>query len=54
MFGFKSFTVIHGFGTGRLKKAVKEYLSDQPQVKRIRAGGEGEGGLGVTVAELID
>lgn len=54
MFGFKSFTVIHGFGTGRLKKAVIKYLSDQPQIKKIRNGGEGEGGLGVTVAEFID
>ncbi len=54
MFSFKSFTVIHGFGTGRLKKAVTKYLSDQPQIKKIRHGGEGEGGLGVTVAEFIE
>lgn len=52
MYGFKSFTVIHGFGTGKMKRAVHEYLRSQPQIHRIRPGGQNEGGLGVTVAEL--
>lgn len=52
LLGFKTVTIIHGLGTGRLKKAVKEFLEAQSSVKRIRDGGEGEGGLGVTVVEL--
>ncbi|HEX9639667.1 MAG TPA: Smr/MutS family protein [Acidobacteriota bacterium] len=44
--------VIHGYGTERLKKALREYLARQPQVESIRAGGAGEGGDGVTVVGL--
>jgi len=44
--------IIHGYGTGALRAAVKEYLSAHPRVKAFRAGGSGEGGGGVTVAEL--
>ncbi|MEW6446724.1 MAG: endonuclease MutS2 [Bacillota bacterium] len=44
--------IIHGYGTGALRTAVKEYLSGHPRVKSYRAGGPGEGGGGVTVAEL--
>jgi len=50
--GFKSFTIIHGFGTGRMKNAVKEFLAQHPQIKHFRDGNEGEGGLGVTIVEL--
>lgn len=44
--------IIHGFGTGALRAAVKEYLSGHPRIKSFRAGGPGEGGGGVTVVEL--
>jgi len=50
--GFKSFTVIHGFGTGRMKNAVIEFLSKHPQIKNFRNGNECEGGLGVTIVEI--
>lgn len=46
--------VIHGFGEGRLRKAVADLLRGHPHVARYRAGGEGEGGGGVTVVELRD
>ncbi|MDX9703683.1 MAG: endonuclease MutS2 [Candidatus Auribacterota bacterium] len=52
LYGFKQFTVIHGFGTGKMKKAVREFLRSHPQVTSIRDGGASEGGLGVTVADL--
>jgi len=52
MFGFKLFTVIHGFGTGKVKRAVQEYLAEQSEVKQFRDGQQGEGGLGVTVVEI--
>ncbi|MEW6536340.1 MAG: endonuclease MutS2 [Candidatus Auribacterota bacterium] len=52
MFGFKMFTVIHGFGTGKVKRAVQDYLAEQREVKHFRDGQQGEGGLGVTVVEI--
>jgi len=44
--------VIHGFGQGRLRKAVAALLEGHPHVAAWRAGGAGEGGGGVTVVEL--
>jgi DNA mismatch repair protein MutS2 len=45
-------TVIHGLGTGALKAAVTDFLKQHPLIASIRQGGTGEGGAGVTVAEL--
>ena len=46
--------VIHGFGTGRLKEAVVEYLHKHPLVTEVRTASPQEGGGGVTIAELKD
>jgi DNA mismatch repair protein MutS2 len=48
----QSVRVIHGFGQGRLRKAVAELLQGHPHVAAWRAGNAGEGGGGVTVVEL--
>lgn len=44
--------IIHGKGTGAMKKAVREALQNHPHVKRFEGGKDGEGGEGVTVAFL--
>jgi DNA mismatch repair protein MutS2 len=41
--------VIHGYGTGALRKGVQELIRKNKQIKSSRVGGEGEGGSGVTV-----
>ena len=45
-------SIIHGFGTGTVRKMVQEYLKNCPYVKSYRYGGEGEGLNGVTVVYL--
>ncbi|HXI55600.1 MAG TPA: Smr/MutS family protein, partial [Polyangia bacterium] len=44
--------VIHGHGTGALRKAVREHLSRSHYVRRFQPGGKGQGGDGVTVIDL--
>ncbi|HEY3122005.1 MAG TPA: Smr/MutS family protein [Vicinamibacteria bacterium] len=50
----KEIRVIHGFGAGRLRRAVADLLGSHPHVAGFRTGGPGEGGGGVTVVELKD
>jgi len=45
-------TIIHGKGTGALRKAVHEYLKKHPHVKDYRLGTFGEGEDGVTIVNL--
>jgi DNA mismatch repair protein MutS2 len=44
--------IIHGIGTGRLKKAVREYLKGHPFVDNLRPGLLEEGGEGVTIVRM--
>ena len=45
--------IIHGKGTGALRRAVRDFLADHPLVSAYEAGGDREGGEGVTVAKLV-
>jgi DNA mismatch repair protein MutS2 len=49
---FPALRVIHGKGTGALREVVTEIMRSDHRVRSFRAGGIGEGGTGVTVAEL--
>jgi DNA mismatch repair protein MutS2 len=42
--------IIHGHGTGKLKRGVHDYLKRHPQVDRLEAADQTDGGTGVTVA----
>ncbi|MDX1524337.1 MAG: Smr/MutS family protein, partial [Anaerolineae bacterium] len=44
--------IIHGKGSGTLRQIVRQALKGHPMVSSYRAGGSGEGGEGVTVAQL--
>ncbi|MBW4837924.1 MAG: Smr/MutS family protein, partial [Paenibacillaceae bacterium] len=44
--------IIHGKGTGILRTGISEYLRKHKHIKSYRLGNYGEGGIGVTVAEL--
>jgi DNA mismatch repair protein MutS2 len=50
--GVSPVRVVHGKGTGALKKAVWDYVKTHPNVAGYRLGEEGEGGDGVTVVDL--
>lgn len=44
--------IIHGKGTGILRSGISDYLRRHKHIKSYRLGNYGEGGTGVTVAEL--
>lgn len=44
--------IVHGKGTGAMRKAVREALHTNPHIKRFETGKDEEGGEGVTVAFL--
>ncbi len=46
--------VIHGYGTGQLKRALSVFLQQHPLVARFAAAPPEQGGGGVTVVELKD
>ena len=50
--GLTIIRVIHGFGSGTVRKAVYDYIKQSPYIKSHRFGGEGEGLNGVTIITL--
>ncbi|MFH0793530.1 MAG: endonuclease MutS2 [bacterium] len=44
--------LVHGHGTGKLRKALHDFLKTHPHVERFRYGTPDEGGGAVTIVEL--
>ncbi|MBP1968841.1 DNA mismatch repair protein MutS2 [Virgibacillus natechei] len=50
--GYSKVSIIHGKGTGALRKGVQEFVNKHPSIRASRAGSSGEGGSGVTIIEF--
>lgn len=50
--GLKSLYIIHGYGTGRLRQAIRGYLKRHPRVSVFERAPQNAGGDGVTVVSL--
>jgi DNA mismatch repair protein MutS2 len=50
--GLDSVVIVHGVGTGALRRAVRDALREHPRIRGTRGGRKEEGGEGATVAEL--
>jgi DNA mismatch repair protein MutS2 len=52
MSGYQAVALIHGVGTGALKKEIRRYLADSVYVKRFYPAQATQGGDGKTIVEL--
>jgi DNA mismatch repair protein MutS2 len=50
--GFRQVYIVHGKGTGTLRRTLTDYLKNHPDVESLRLGNWNEGGAGVTIAKL--
>ena len=50
--GYGRVTIIHGKGTGALRKGVESFIRNHPYIKHSRLGAQTEGGSGVTIIEF--
>lgn len=50
--GYPKVSIIHGKGTGALRKGVQDFVKKHPSIASTRPGAAGEGGSGVTVIEF--
>lgn len=54
MAGLPFVRIIHGKGTGALRRAVRDALRNHPLVKSSKRGSHKEGGDGVTVVKIVE
>jgi DNA mismatch repair protein MutS2 len=52
MAGLPQIRIVHGVGMGILRKALRAYLVQHPQVEKVSEPPQNEGGAGATVVEL--
>ena len=46
--------IVHGHGTGQLRKGIQAFLKDHPLVQKYVAAPDNQGGAGATIVELKD
>ena len=46
--------IVHGHGTGQLRRAVAEFLKNHPLVERFETAPQNQGGGGATIVDLKD
>src|SRR5207244_3350058 len=51
--GLSEVRIIHGHGTGALRRAISEMLADHPHVARFSSAPQDQGGSGATIVELM-
>jgi DNA mismatch repair protein MutS2 len=51
--GLPQVRIIHGKGTGALRRVVRDFVTSHPLVASHRSGDEYEGGEGATVVKLV-
>lgn len=51
--GIRQVRIVHGLGSGALRRAVAEFLSDSAYCSGFHAGEPAEGGAGVTVVDVV-
>ncbi|MGL5081384.1 MAG: endonuclease MutS2 [Microcoleaceae cyanobacterium] len=49
---FGALWIIHGKGTGQLRRGIQEFLGQHPQIERFELATQADGGSGVTIAYL--
>jgi DNA mismatch repair protein MutS2 len=49
---FSEVRIVHGHGTGALRRAISDFLSEHPHVERFQPAPPNQGGAGATVVEL--
>jgi DNA mismatch repair protein MutS2 len=50
--GLNEVRIIHGHGTGALRKAITEFLKEHPHVAKFASAPQDKGGSGATQVEL--
>jgi len=46
--------IVHGHGTGQLRRAISAFLKDHPLVANFNTAPQNQGGGGATIVELKD
>lgn len=52
MNGVSQIRIVHGMGTGALRRAIQEFLKDHPHVEKFSRAPNDQGGDGATIVEL--
>jgi DNA mismatch repair protein MutS2 len=52
MAGVETVRIIHGHGTGTLRRAIAQFLSSHPHVEAFHIAPANQGGSGATIVQL--